>query len=229
MDCPLWVGTPSHTEREKAGKKGPLMKGQNPAPTCTPFLPPSFPCPVELIWQRGASISQFTLAAAFLVLRRLSVALPVSLPPYTSPHPLLCVYTCLQCLCVHSCCCACSGGIMSCTVTWKTVQALGLATPASYQLRYCHLHSCAPSYCAVCLWYTHSVGFHYVLECASEQRKQIKSPPWLSSTLPPSHHFAQPHSGVKWSSLLDACAYQYLKKDEKWTTHLLVIKRTFIQ
>lgn len=26
-------------------------------------LPPSFPCPVELIWQRGGSISQFTQAA----------------------------------------------------------------------------------------------------------------------------------------------------------------------
>lgn len=94
-----------HTLREKKRERKALWwKDRTQSPTCTPFLPPSFPCPVELIWQRGASISQFTLAAAFLVLCRLSVALPVSLPPYTSPHPpslcihLFTVFVCAQLL-----------------------------------------------------------------------------------------------------------------------------------
>lgn len=185
------------------------MKGQNPAPHLHSF-PPSFfslPCGANLT-KRSQHQPIYTSSSFSCAAPSFSSLACVSTFVHLSPPPLLCVYTCLQCLCVHSCCCACGGGIMSCTVTWKTVQALGLATPASYQLRYCHLHSCAPSYCAVCLWYTHSVGFHYVLERASEQRKQIKSPPWLSSTLPPSHHFAQPHSGVKWSCLLDACAWK---------------------
>lgn len=93
MDCPLWSWhSLLQRERKKGGMKGPLMKGLNTAPTPSHFsLPPSLPCPVELIWQRGGSISQFTQAACsffffFFLYCAFSIA---SRACVSTPHPPL--------------------------------------------------------------------------------------------------------------------------------------------
>lgn len=90
------VGTPSHGERQRReGRKALWWKDWTQPPTRTLSLPPSLPCPVELIWQRGGSISQFTQAtAAFFVCCAFSFAhlACVSTPIHLS---FLCVYACL--------------------------------------------------------------------------------------------------------------------------------------
>lgn len=110
MDCPLWSWhslTQRERERKKGRMKGPLMKGLNPAPHSHFSLPPSLPCPVELIWQRGGSISQFTQAACsfFCAVPSSSLASPVSPPPihlavlcgYASLPMFVCTATVLFC------------------------------------------------------------------------------------------------------------------------------------
>lgn len=106
-----------HTET--GGKKGCLMKGLNPAPTCTFFPPCFFSCPVELIWQRGGSINQFTQAAAAFFCSGLLLCSPCL---YFHPHPplsSLCVGLFAH-VCVHVCVLlhALGGGIISCTIMW---------------------------------------------------------------------------------------------------------------
>ncbi len=127
-----------HTEKEREGgeRKALWWKDWTQPPTRTLSLPPSLPCPVELIWQRGGSISQFTqAAAAFFVLCLLLRSPCLCL----HPHPPLCslcarlfAHVCVRSVCVilH----ALGGGIIPSTVRWKTVQPLRLATPASYKL-----------------------------------------------------------------------------------------------
>lgn len=132
------VGTPSHREgKRRGGKKGPLMKGLNPAPHSHSFPPSvsSLPCGVNLAKRRQhqpiyTSSSSFFLCCAFSFVRRASVS---------TPHPPLCsLCVCLFAhVCVHGVCVilhALGGGIISSTVRWKTVQPLRLATPASYKL-----------------------------------------------------------------------------------------------
>lgn len=123
-----------HTEKgREGGKKGPLMKGLNPAPHSHSF-PPSFPplpCGVNLAKRRQQQ-PIYTSSSSFF--------LPCLLFPCLAfPHPPL-SSLCLRLfghVCVHSVCViqhALAGGIISSTVRWKTVQPLRLATPASSKL-----------------------------------------------------------------------------------------------
>ena len=112
----------THTEKEEeGGNKGPLMKALNPAPPPPPprshSSPPSSfpPCPVELIWQRGGSISQFTQAAAaaaasfFFSCRAFFCSPCLCLPPpppSTSLFfvcPCLPMFPCTVCVCYSTC------------------------------------------------------------------------------------------------------------------------------
>lgn len=106
-----------HTEKEReGGKKGPLMKGLNPAPHSHSFLPPSLPCPVELIWQRGGSISQFTQAAAFFSFFFCAVPTPCSPRLCLHPHPPLC--SLCECLFAH----VCMHGYSACIGWWNNIK-----------------------------------------------------------------------------------------------------------
>lgn len=155
-----------HTEKERdGGKKGPLMKGLNPAPHSHSSPPSLFPpCPVELIWQRGGSISQFTQAAAFFFFFFLYCAF-FHLPCLClHPHPPLCsLCVCLFAhVCVHSVC------YSACTGRWNIkyskvedgptpeagntclVQAVQLRCHGTGITTYLRPSSCAAIYCAVC-------------------------------------------------------------------------------
>lgn len=116
------------------------MKGLNPAPHSHFSLPSSLPCPVELIWQRGGSISQFTQAACsfFCAVASFAYFACVSTPIHLS---LLCLCASLL---MFVCNCfllqALGGGIISCTVKVKdcpTPEAGNTCQMQAVQLR-CH-------------------------------------------------------------------------------------------
>lgn len=143
-----------HTEKEReGGKERPFDKRTEPSPHLHFFPPCLFPCPVELIWQRGGSISQFTqAAAAFCVLCLLLRSPCLCFHPH-SPLCSLCAdlfaHVCVYGVCVvlH----ALSGGIISCTVRWfdpwgwKHLPHTGCAAKVSWH-RYRHLSSFPPHF-----------------------------------------------------------------------------------
>lgn len=109
MDCPLWSWH-SLTQRKKEkwwGRKGLWWKDWTQPPAHTLSLPPSLPCPVELIWQRGGSISQFTQAAAAFFFSFLCRAFSFGSPCLRlHPHPplcSLCARSCLPRVCALQC------------------------------------------------------------------------------------------------------------------------------
>lgn len=168
-ELPTLVLALLYTERkkkERGGNKRPFDERTKPSPPLT-LLPPSLPCPVELIWQRGGSISQFTQAACsfFCAVPSTLLALPVSPPLLPLCSLLVCQFFCA---CVHNNCFipqALGIGIICSTVKVKdspTPEARrrlplpSCAAAVSHQHRYQHLPSpvfivpCLPSGFVLC-------------------------------------------------------------------------------
>lgn len=122
-----------HTEKEKdGGKKGPLMKGLNPAPTCTFFLPVFFllPCGVNLAKRRQHQPIYTSSSRFFCSVPSPSLALP-AFPPPSTPLFFVCRLVC-PCLCAWCLCCFACNGRWNNIMHSKVVQPLRLKTPASY-------------------------------------------------------------------------------------------------
>lgn len=161
------------------GLKDPLMKGLNPAPhSHSPPTSPPLPCPVELIRQRGGSISQFTQAACSFWMLRLLLRLSC---PRLCLRTQACAHTCTH---THASLFFVSWFVCMCTLCrpWNNIgyckgerrSSPRLAAPAKRALLRRHGNAAHPSSC----WL-------YRLSLTSFQSLYCVNKTWWSGILPP--------------------------------------------